>query len=308
MTTVHESDLLDVSRRDDLIFDIGMHQGEDTDFYLRKGFRVVGIEADPELARLCRARFERQLPEGKLTLIEGAVVTRPQDGYSAMVRFFRNRDKTDWGTVQPDWAARNRQLGTRVEVIEVPAVDLVEVIKSHGVPYYMKIDIEGADWVCLAALARFRQRPAYVSLESSKTSLAGIRSEIDVLTALGYDRFQAIEQSSLPAKQRPPSPAREGRYAPQSFPPGSSGLFGAELPGPWRTREQIMRQYRWIRLGYYLVGDTGIMWRWRIPGTSLARRAVRRILQAVTGAPVPGWYDTHARYGGHVSNSAGVLE
>ncbi len=28
--------------RDDLIYDVGMHTGEDTEFYLRKGFRVVG--------------------------------------------------------------------------------------------------------------------------------------------------------------------------------------------------------------------------------------------------------------------------
>ena len=33
-----------------IIFDIGMHCGEDTDFYLKKGFTVVGVEANPELA------------------------------------------------------------------------------------------------------------------------------------------------------------------------------------------------------------------------------------------------------------------
>jgi hypothetical protein len=27
----------------DLIFDLGMHRGEDTDFYLHMGYRVVGI-------------------------------------------------------------------------------------------------------------------------------------------------------------------------------------------------------------------------------------------------------------------------
>jgi hypothetical protein len=29
----------------DLIFDVGFHRGEDTDFYLKKGFRVVAVEA-----------------------------------------------------------------------------------------------------------------------------------------------------------------------------------------------------------------------------------------------------------------------
>ena len=29
-----------------IIFDIGMHRGEDTDFYLKKGFTVVGVEVN----------------------------------------------------------------------------------------------------------------------------------------------------------------------------------------------------------------------------------------------------------------------
>ena len=45
----------------DLIFDVGCNNGDDTDFYLRKGFRVVAIDADP--------------PESALPQIGAAVVT-----------------------------------------------------------------------------------------------------------------------------------------------------------------------------------------------------------------------------------------
>ena len=38
-------------KQDDLIFDVGLHRGEDTEFYLKKGFRVVAFEANPR-ARL----------------------------------------------------------------------------------------------------------------------------------------------------------------------------------------------------------------------------------------------------------------
>jgi hypothetical protein len=34
----------------DLICDVGFHRGEDTAFYLKKGFRVVAFEAHPRLA------------------------------------------------------------------------------------------------------------------------------------------------------------------------------------------------------------------------------------------------------------------
>ena len=35
--------------RKNLIFDIGMHIGQDTEFYLKKGFCVVAVEANPKL-------------------------------------------------------------------------------------------------------------------------------------------------------------------------------------------------------------------------------------------------------------------
>lgn len=34
-----------------LIIDVGMHTGRDTEFYLKKGFNVVAIEANPELVK-----------------------------------------------------------------------------------------------------------------------------------------------------------------------------------------------------------------------------------------------------------------
>ncbi len=33
----------------DLVFDIGVNNGEDTAYYLRRGFRVVGVDANPDM-------------------------------------------------------------------------------------------------------------------------------------------------------------------------------------------------------------------------------------------------------------------
>lgn len=46
------------SAQPDLIFDIGMHNGDDSDYYLKKGFRVIAIEANPTLCALGAARFK----------------------------------------------------------------------------------------------------------------------------------------------------------------------------------------------------------------------------------------------------------
>jgi 16S rRNA A1518/A1519 N6-dimethyltransferase RsmA/KsgA/DIM1 with predicted DNA glycosylase/AP lyase activity len=41
-----------------LIIDVGVSEGNDTAFYLKKGFTVVGVEVDPTLIPLIRKRFD----------------------------------------------------------------------------------------------------------------------------------------------------------------------------------------------------------------------------------------------------------
>ena len=68
------SNLINTPKHDDLIYDVGMHKGEDTEFYLRKGFRVIAIEANPELTRLCKDRLKTFVDQGQLKILEGAIV------------------------------------------------------------------------------------------------------------------------------------------------------------------------------------------------------------------------------------------
>ena len=284
-------------RHNDLVYDVGMHMGEDSEFYLRKGFRVVAFEANPDMVASCKERFKEFLDSGQLTIIEGAIVDPSLiTGGQKTVQFYQNQDSSVWGTVSSEWAERNARLGMSSKVTEVAAIDFAEVLREHGVPYFMKIDIEGCDWVCVNALHGFQERPAYISIESDKTNLENIRREIDLFLQLGYTTFQAVEQQQIAWTQSPPNPAREGKYVGLTFERGASGLFGLELENQWKSKSQILGQYRWIFLGYLLLGDDGIMEKWRFPGAPLIRRLTRRVLRMLTHATVPGWYDTHARH------------
>ena len=49
--------------RKKLVYDVGMHKGEDSDYYL-KGFDVIRFEADPDLAAQCRSRFSDEIKSG----------------------------------------------------------------------------------------------------------------------------------------------------------------------------------------------------------------------------------------------------
>lgn len=79
--------------RDDLIYDVGMHTGEDTEFYLRKGFRVVGIEANAQLCEECAHKFSAAIGSGQLQIIKKAISHTVET-----IDFFLNEQVSIWGT------------------------------------------------------------------------------------------------------------------------------------------------------------------------------------------------------------------
>jgi FkbM family methyltransferase len=287
-----------IRQYEDLIYDVGMHKGEDADFYIKKGFRVIGFEADPDLAAQCRTRFSGEIENGQLVVVEGAITESPAGERDAKtIKFYKNTGNSAWGTVVDDWAQRNEHCGTSNQIIEVPVVDFLACLKKYGVPHYLKIDIEGMDAVCLRALAHLEHKPDYVSIESEKVSFGDLLNELELLRRLGYTRFKAVQQANI-SNQKEPTPAREGCYVGYQFQKGSSGLFGADLPGGWKNYKQIGDEYRLIFVKYYLFGEYG-----RLSRYSLGR-VLRRVLGKLLRRPIPGWYDTHAKLAlAHASGS-----
>jgi FkbM family methyltransferase len=281
----------DLSRvQRDLIFDVGMHKGEDTDYYLKKGFRVVGVEANPDLAEECRRTFRAAIAEGRLTIVEAAIVEPARlSTNDATVAFYRNAALSVWGTTSEAWATRNLRLGASSETIQVKAVDFRDCLRAHGIPYYLKIDIEGADRVCLDSLLDFDVRPEYLSIESEKVSFRKLREEVELLVRLGYSAFQPVQQAATFAPEQGIR-AREGKSVAHVFPAGSSGSFGKDLPDAWMTPAALLWRYRAVFVLYRAFGDAS-----RLRHSGLGRRAIRR-LERLMSRPVPGWYDTHARH------------
>lgn len=271
-----------------LIFDVGMHHGQDTDFYLKKGYRVVAFEADPGNAAFCRERFADAISDGRLTIVEGAITEDvSSNGHRAEVKFYRNADHSLWGSTSEDWATRNEVLGTRNEVIRVAAIDFGKCIEQYGVPFYLKADIVGSETICLRAMLKFENKPDYISIRSEKLVFRKLEYEFDLLEQLGYDRFKAIKQDFDGIRAELPSAS--GDYL-HKFEEGGSGPFGDETIGRWKTREATIRDYRRIFVRYWLFGDYSYLVQ-----TAAGRRFITRV-ENVLGRSVPGWYDTHAKH------------
>jgi FkbM family methyltransferase len=258
----------------DLIFDVGCHKGEDTDFYLKKGYRVVAVEANPILCQQIKEQFAESLSLGKLTLVESAVAKRTGD-----IKFYACEESV-WGTVVPSWKERSEHLGRCAKALHVPGIAFSELLDKFGVPYYLKVDIEGADMFCLEGLLCQKERPRYVSIESEKGEWPKLLEEFKILCSLGYKKFKLVNQAFV-HEQVPPNPPLEGQFADVKFVPGSSGLFGEEAPGPWRTAREAIDAYRRIFVRYRLFGDYGLCRHIPYLGSKLYYRLAG------------GWYDTH---------------
>jgi FkbM family methyltransferase len=253
-----------------LIFDIGCHTGEESDFYLRKGFEVVAVEANPALCAILRQKFAAQIGSGQFHLVEKAIAERAGE-----VSFFFNKDVTIWGTIRENLADR---YGMQSDRITVPAVTFGSLVEQFGIPYYMKVDIEGADQLCLEGLAQFHERPRFVSFESEVRSWPSLHAELARLKSLGYKQFQIVDQKSV-VEQKPPTPPREGSYADYTFEFGSAGLFGDELPGRWKSYGETLAEFGLLFARHRLHG--------------IARRVGP--LKPLAERYPTSWYDTHAR-------------
>ncbi len=259
----------------DLIFDIGMHEGEDTAFYLRKGFCVIAVEANPHLCEENARRFESEILDRRLVIVNAAIAEQ-----AGKVRFFVNDSHSEWGTLYPRLVKRNERSGAPSRPIEIEALRPENLFRKFGVPYYMKVDIEGADWICLDALQGFPERPQFVSVESDKPV-----QQVRRLERLGYRRFKMVSQGSVPSQQEP-IPSAEGRAAGFRFSPGSSGLFGGDLPGAWMTKEEAQRAAWKVALSHKVVGLEGLVREyWPL--------AIRRPIERLFWRGLD-WFDIHA--------------
>lgn len=267
-----------------LIYDLGLHMGEDTEYYLKRGFRVVAVEADKELVRKNQRKFKEYIKDGSLVIVYGAISDTLEDS----IVFYKNPTVSVWGTVVESWAKRNAKLGADSIEVNVGVVRLNSLFEKYGIPYYLKIDIEGMDLIALKSLFQCPVKPKYVSLESEKVNFKKLVEEFEVLKDLGYDSFALVEQSTI-SRQKIPQNSTEGRIIEFKFKPGSSGLFGSDLGNFSLSKNQAIDCYLDIFKLYRVFGDDSIFTKIKF------FRILKSILEKLIRKPLPGWYDTHAK-------------
>jgi FkbM family methyltransferase len=169
----------------DLVFDAGAHVGDRVAAFRRLGARVVAIEPQPALVRTLKILYGRD----DRVIIEAVAL----GAAAGTVELRLNIDNPTVSTASDEFVAAARgapgwddQVWARR--IAVPMTTLDAVIARHGVPSFIKIDVEGFEAQALAGLTR--PVPA-LSFEFTTIQRAVALAALDRCVALGYCGFDA---------------------------------------------------------------------------------------------------------------------
>jgi FkbM family methyltransferase len=214
-----------------LIFDIGMSEGNDTQFYLDKGFDVIGVEADPIAIMELQQRFPDAIADGRLSLHHRAAASRANE----TLPFFHNMREQHHSCLDPMHADGEKQ------EFSVRSIDWQVLVEMKGVPYYVKIDIERSEAAFLASMSGTPILPPYISVACHSFG------NIELLFGLGYRKFKLVNQTIL-FSFRLPNPPLEGLHVASPDWQRASGPFGREAPGDrWYSFIEIAALYDRIR-------------------------------------------------------------
>lgn len=172
-------------RSGDLVFDVGAHVGDRVASFRRLGARVVAVEPQRAMVRALQLLYGRD----QSVTIE-AVAVGAQAGRARMLI---NSDNPTVSSVSPAFvnAARGApgwETQRWSESADVEVTTLDALIARHGVPAFVKLDVEGFEAEALSGLS---QAVRALSFEFTTIQPGVALACIEQCVAMGYAQFNA---------------------------------------------------------------------------------------------------------------------
>jgi FkbM family methyltransferase len=169
----------------DLVFDVGSHVGDRIGAFRRIGARVVACEPQPALVKTLRVIYGRD----KSVAIEPVAVGRS----AGQIELKINVDNPTVSTASDDFVkaadgAPGWQGQNWGKSITVSMTTLDALIARHGMPAFMKIDVEGFEAEALGGLT---QPVPALSFEFTTIQRDVAQACIARCVELGYARYNA---------------------------------------------------------------------------------------------------------------------
>jgi hypothetical protein len=152
------------------------------------------------------------------------------------------------------------------EKIRLPAKSVMDIIRAHGAPHYIKIDIEHYDEMILRTLFEHGIRPPFISAESHSVDV------FCLLVSLGkYKAFKLVDGASVSRLYKSQKISVGQGKEEYSFPHHSAGPFGEDIRGEWMGADNFFQLLALEKLGWKDVHATDLY----APNTVVVPRLLR---------------------------------
>jgi FkbM family methyltransferase len=225
---------------EDIIYDVGANNGDDSTYYLAKGCRVVAIDANPAMCQLLRERFSREISQGRMKVVNVGVSDKLGE-----LDFHVNRSKSAISTFEKERFEGLEWVPNDWQTVRVPVVPLSDLIREHGSPLFIKIDVEFFDRRVLLDLLMNRIKPPFISAEAQEIEVYCL------LVAMGYKSFRLVSGVTVDEEfaEATIGTVDDSRQS-FRFVYDSSGPFGDDLAEGWASAEETLRRLLSHGLGW----------------------------------------------------------
>lgn len=206
-----------------VIYDFGMHDGSDLEYYLKKGLKVVSVEANPDLCTLVSEAYRSEIEMGRLTVVNVALSS--QDSGETDFYIHKSND------VLSQLPRPAPEVLDEFEVRQIGQRRASSVIVEHGTPHYVKIDLEHYDHIVLRELFSAGIFPDHISAEFWTIEVFAL------LVTAGYTAFNLLDGRFVPLDYGDAVIATPHGPLSYAFPPHSAGPFGDDIASPWWDKE-----------------------------------------------------------------------
>jgi FkbM family methyltransferase len=208
-----------------VIYDFGANEGQNFQYFLSKGYKVVGIEANPTLCDEMNKKFSKEIADKRVVVVNCCLSDESDD---EVVDFYVHNE----ANVLSQFNKPEKDQLSNFSKIQVKTKKPSSIVKEYGEPYYIKIDIEHYDVHVLKELISSKIFPKFISVEAHDPDVLKL-----LIESKRFKRYNVVKGESL------------SQIYPQ-FDFHSSGPLGTDLKSPWLDENGINELFGRISFGW----------------------------------------------------------